>query len=255
MPPRFNSARLIPCLPILLYLTGCMTPPVLWRHDPGDHTWEPSGYSLVVERLRDRRDPLNEQPSPLRWVPLVLYTNEIDRMFDHQLRQPGTTHGSRPVPNLRFDASGDLQRAIDQQLGRAGLFAPVLMTEFEDEHWTDGEKRRFTLRPTLQQLSLTTTHLRYGLGPVAPVAFALGAPSRRLGLEMSLSLEVAGPDGRLRWNKTIERRKAFLDGWFFDLAAEQRVLDFISLSVAQALDELQATIAEDLLAQSTKGEK
>lgn len=245
---RLHSKVLgIICLLAIICATGCMKPPVLWRHDPGQRRWPPSGQSLLVEPVEDLRVPHNEKPSLLRWIPLVPYTHQTQQMFERELAQDGTRRGSKGRADLIFAAASDLHWAIHDQLSRGRLFGPVFISADQIGPW-EGQPAPdpYRLVPRLERLTLIHRHLRYGLGPAAPLAYALGAPRRRVEVVLDLDLKLLDSDGEMLQTETIEDRRLFYDGWYQQLESEQRVLDWVSLRLGETLDRLQEQAAEDL---------
>jgi len=215
-----------------------MTPPVVWRHDPGHRQFPSSGRALLVLPVEDLRRAENREPSWLNLVPLVMWTTETDRLFEWNLMRNGTRLRSAPDPTLRFDAAADIHRAVARQLGGTRLFGPVFLSREESGPWKDANAP-WTLRTVLETLTLRQRHLRYGLGPLAPAAFLLGAPRRRVTLEIDCRFVLTDPEGRTRAEETIEASPAFTDGWYYSLDAEQRALDDLSVLLAETLDRMQ----------------
>jgi hypothetical protein len=235
MPFRFSVPAVLLCL---LLTAGCMTPPVVWRHDPGKRRFPPSGRALLVLPMKDMRPAQNEEPSWLNLVPLVLWTTETDQIFERELMRNGTRRRSAPSVALRFDAASDLQRAAARQIGGAGLFGPVFLSREECGPWKDAPPP-LVLETELKTLALRQRHLRYGLGPLAPAAFLLGAPRRRVALEVDCRLFLADPDGERFADERLVASLYFTDGWYHSLDAEQRALDELSLRLAERLDDIQ----------------
>jgi len=218
---------------------GCMHPPVRWRHDVGERRFAPTGDPLLVLPVDDRRELRNEDPSLLNYLPLVPWTVETDRAFERVLRRPGTRRHSAPHPDMKFDAFHDLREAAAQQLGYARRFGPVFRSRDETGRWPGTKQRLHTLRLRLDKLAFRQAHLRYGLGPVAFAAFALGAPQRRIELHAAFGVELRRADGSLRWQAEVDETRVFYDGWYYPIQAEQQALTEISLVLAEALDRMQ----------------
>lgn len=218
---------------------GCMSPPIVWRHDAGERRFTATGNPLLILPLDDRRELRNEDFSLLNYVPLVPWTTETDHAFDLILEREGTKRHSTLRPFMWFNAAGDLHHAAAMQLGRGRCFGPVFQSREESGPWPGEKSREHTLKFRLNKLTLTHFHLRYGLGPLAFASFTLGAPQRRVRLDIAFGLEVRDARGKLVYEATVDSTKVFYDGWYYGLDAEQRSLNEISFVLAEALDALQ----------------
>jgi hypothetical protein len=232
-----------PALPVLALLgalcAGCMAPPVVWRHDTGDRRFAPSGSPLLVLPIADGRTMENEDASLLNLVPLVLWTTNTEHAFDRILLREGTRRHSVPNNAMYFNALRDLHEAIAVQLGVGRRFGPVFRNTGQSGPWPGAKNKQLTVRMDLKALSLTHTHLRYGLGPLASVAFALGAPRRHVRLNVLFDLELKDAGGQRLHLETVNATKTFYDGWYSGLDAEQRALTETSYVLSEALDRLQ----------------
>lgn len=240
---RSKSALL---LSMLVLLSACMSPPVAWLHDPGSLRFDYSGYSLLVPAIEDKRELNNQDPSMLRYLPLVLWSTETDKVVDLTLMNNGTKRLSEPNTAMRFHATYDLHHDAAAQMALAGFFGPVFKSATESGPWPEGKEKQYTLMMRLDELTFTTKHLRYALGPLAFVAWGLGAPERRLELDFALDLELIDPQGKTQDLNKVRYSDFFYDGWYYNLDAEQRALTVISLLLGESLDQLQQSCAEKL---------
>ncbi len=237
MQTHFRFALL---LLMLLILPACMSPPVAWLHDPGTLRFDQhSGYSLLVQPIEDKRQLSNQDPSLLRYLPLVLWTTEIDQAIDLTLKHDGTKRFSEPNPAMRFSATHDLHHDTAAQLGLAGLFGPVFKSTIESGPWSEGKEKQYTLQMRLNTMTFTRKHLRYALGPFAFIAWGLGAPEESIKLDFALNLELIDPQGKTQYQDNIHNSELFYDGWYYNLDAEQRALTAVSLQLGESLDQMQ----------------
>ena len=109
--------------------------------------------------------------------------------------------------------------------------------------WQGKAPRQYTLQLQLNELALRKTHLRYGLGPVAFLPFAFGAPSRKVSLALDWRMELRDPEGRVVYERARQFARPFYDGWYYRRDAEQRALDEISFVLGDELDRLLAECA------------
>lgn len=243
-----SSSSRSACLALLVIATacaGCMAPPVVWRHYPGERQFASTGTSLVVLPVEDRRTLHNDGPSLLNYAPLILWTTQTDQAFDLILHRPGSKRGSIANPSVMFVAARDLHEAAAQQLGRGKYFGPVFRSRDESGPWPGADERQHTLLLRLNKLTLKQVHLRYGLGPVAFALFMFGAPERHVRLVIDWRLELRDAEGLLTYESDLTTNRVFYDGWYFSSDAEQRALDELSLILAEELDELQESCASN----------
>lgn len=227
----------------LLCVAGCMTPPVAWRYDPRSNEFASTGEALLVLPVDDRRQLQNEEKSWLNYVPFILWTTQTEQVFERSLLRNGTLRQSGAAEGIGFDAARDLQRAAAQQLGRGRKFGPVFMSKSDSGPWQGKPPVQWTLQIRLDKLLFRQTHLLYGMGPLAFVAYALGAPERNLLIGSNYSLLLYNPDGKLQKDVHVQEECSFYDGWYYSLDAEQRALDELSIMFGDKLEELQEPFA------------
>lgn len=242
-----SSARVLIFIAAALTLGGCMTPPVRWHHDPGERIFEPSGRSLLVAPIMDERALINEPAPWWRWLPLVPWAMETDAAFDLALAHSGSRRGSVPNPEFRFDAADDLHWAALRQIGTGGLFSPVFKSVQDVGEWPERGDSLCTLRIRVEALTLSRRHWRYGLGPLAPAAFALGAPRTSFELLSAMEFTIDDPAGQAIASERLDAVIIATDGWYYSSDARQRVLDELSFRFGEALDRLQAEITTSSL--------
>jgi len=244
MEKRVRSAV---CLVIVGLVTsvsaGCMSPPAIWRPPADGARFKPSGNALVVMPVEDRRNPINEDPSWLAIVPLVPWTTETDEMFEWVLPHPGSREGRMLSAEMLFDAEMNLRHAIRRRLSRGKLFEPVLLSDDGGRTAPGGKRAFWTLRTTLDRLTLKRVRLRYGLGPLAFVAYAFGAPEKKLWIEMKMRLTLSDPNGEVKYKGRIDKAKAIYDGWYWSPPGEQRALDAVAAWLGEAIDAMQRDVS------------
>lgn len=251
---KFPSALIAPALTALC-LAGCMRPPAVWCAAAGSARFAPCGEALAVRPLKDLRPAQNENPSWLGIVPLVLWTTETDHLFEWVLSQPGSRARMMGNAQIAFDAENDLPRAMQRQLERGGLFAPVFTTRTSSVRETGGQAAPWRLQVTLHRLALRRVRLHYGLGPLAFVAYALCAPVKQVGLELDLHLALCDGSGQLRYERRIVETAACHDGWYRSHAGEQRVLDWLAFKLSEALDAMMQEASGDIAQPAATGPK
>jgi len=231
-------------------LAGCMSPPAIWREAPGGAQFRPSGNALAVMPMEDRRNPRNEDPSWLAIVPLVLWTTETDQMFEWVIPHPGLREGRMQSAEMVFNAELNLQRAMERRLSRGKLFGPVLLVGTGGEATRGGKRSLWVLRTTLDKLTLKRVRLRYGLGPLAFVAYTFGAPEKKLWIEMKMRLALSDATGEARYQGHVDEAKAIYDGWYWSRPGEQRALDTVASWLGKAVDAMQRDVSADVGASS-----
>ncbi len=228
----------VSCFAVLLMTVGCMKPPINWRYDAG---WKsegvPSRVALVLP-VEDARPVENEDASLIRYLPLVLWTTETDQVFDLVLLENGSRFGSVPAQEIGFNLPTDLQEAARRQLAASGKYGPVFVTRSEVGSWKKEERPLWTLNTRVEELGLERRHMRYGLGPLAFIAHALGAPTERIQLvgRISFDLKSEQSSGGVAEQLLIDEKR--YAGWYRPLDAEQRLLDHLGIKFRQTLENL-----------------
>jgi len=236
---RFRFSALSLAVVLAASAAGCMTPPVVWRHDAKSKSFGSSGRALLIEPVDDRREPYNEEGSWLNLVPLVLWTTETDHLFEWDLLRNGTRRHSVRNSKITFEAASDLQRAMVRQLAASRAFGPIFLSAEESGPWKEKKPRQWSLKTNLNQLTIRHAHIRYGLGPFAFLAFMFGAPQRRVSLAIDFHLVLRDADGNLRHESRAQTTEYCYDGWYHSLDAEQRLLNDLSFILGDEMDMLQ----------------
>ncbi len=235
MVTRLRIAALLVCV---ASVCACMKPPVRWRYDQGPRSdTVPSMVGLVLP-VEDARPARNEGPGLLRYLPLVLWTTERDAMFDLALLENGSRFGSAPRDDMQFTATSSLHEAARLQLAASGAFGPVFGARSEVGAWSPDDRPLRVLKVRVDELQLVRRDYRYGLGPLAFLAHALGAPTGRTTLAGRIDLAIAGDDGSPPATRTLSVGDSRTDGWYRKLEAEQRVLDHLAMEYRKALESL-----------------
>jgi len=247
MKKRVRSATFLVIVGVVTIVSaGCMSPPAIWRAAPDGAQFRPSGNALAVMPVEDRRIPRNEDPSWLAIVPLVPWTTETDEMFEWVLPHPGSREGRMLSAEMLFDAEMNLRHAMRRRLSRGKLFGPVLLSGTGGEATRGGKRSLWVLRTTLDKLTLKRVRLRYGLGPLAFVAYTFGAPAKKLSIEMKMHLALSDASGETRYQGQIDEAKAIYDGWYWSRPGEQCALDTVASWLGKAVDAMQRDVSADV---------
>jgi hypothetical protein len=239
-----HSSALLLLGGLLLTMSGCMSPPVFWKHDSRTEVFERSGQPLLVAPIKDLREPHNEDASWLNLMPGMLWTSEDDRMFDWILLRNGTRKHAQPDSALTFLAERDLQRAMADQIGKANLFAPVFIRPEHSGRWNGKPLKTYLLKTRIHKLGIKTFYLRYGLGPAAFVAHSMRLPNRRLRLDVDIEIELCDPKGKGLYSNRIKAVARFNDGWYTYEFAEQLVFNEISIIIGEEVDRIHEFMAK-----------
>jgi hypothetical protein len=237
--PLKNLAVLGVLLAFLL-LSGCVRPTVEWTHNPDLRTYNFSGSGLSILPIDDQRIPKNETRPWWYWMPGVLWATETDQSFDRKLA--GDAHDpytAQILYGLTFDADRDLQEAMMDQLTREARFNPVFRIQPDGDSWKNAPKDTAKLETVLRELSTRTIHLRYGLGPLAFLAHACGAPTEAVSVKIDMTWNVNG--GGRAVNGAYSAEDYFVGGLYNSNPALQRALDQVSGWLSDAMHQMEST--------------
>jgi len=162
---------------------------------------------VAVLPLRDERGTATQSYGWLAAVPLVPYgVNSSDR--------PESAQDPAPVPIVKMDPTKDLPRAVADELRNAALFSSVTFAENNNPAGADLVLAG-TLRSTKWRRSITT----YGLGPLGPFLWILGAPigNGTSTVVMDYKLTPANNPSRILWGFSMEAEEKHLIGIYLGL--------------------------------------
>jgi len=63
-----------------------------------------------------------------------------------------------------------------------------------------------------------------------------------LSLSFRLGMELATDESTVIHDATIDQLPSHLDGWYYPVDGEQRILNDLSISLAESLDQLQTDV-------------
>ncbi len=226
------------CVVCLVAVCGCMKPPVRWRYDQGPKNTAAATKVGLVLPVEDVRPAQNEESGLLRFVPLVLWTTERDDVFDLALLENGSRFGSLPAEDLAFRATSSLHEAARLQLAASGDYGPVFGSASEVGAWSGDQRPLWVLTARVEELQLSRRSYRYGLGPLAFLVHALGAPTQRAGLTGRIELRLVSEDAGRGAIETLAISERQNDGWYRSLEVEQRLLDHLARRYRESLETL-----------------
>ncbi len=198
---------------LCLILTACATASK-WQYPP-----QPPGTLLdkkaattlparvAVLPLRDERGTATQSYGWLAAIPLVPYgVNSSDR--------PESAQDPGPAPIVKMDPTKDFPRAVADELRNASIFSGVTFAENNDPAGADLVLAG-TLRSTKWRRSTTT----YGLGPVGPLLWILGAPigNGTSTVVMDYNLTPANDPSRILWAFSMEAEDQHIIGIYLGL--------------------------------------
>lgn len=222
-------------------LTACATTST-WHYPPqppgallDKKAAAPLPASVAVLPLVDARGTATTSYGWLAAIPLVPYgVNASDRA--ERAEDP------LPVPIVTMDPTKDLPRAVADELRNAGVFSSVTFAENNSPAGADLVLTG-TLRSTEWRRAITT----YGLGPLGPLLWVLGAPIGNGGntLAMDYRLTPANDPGRVLWSFSMEFEDKHLIGIYLGLEkAGDDYARAVQEAIRQALDHLMKLAAE-----------
>ena len=225
---------------LVLGLTAC-TVARDWQYPP-----DPPGALLNVKGtkavpikvgvlpLRDLRGQSEQRRSWVVAFPLVPYgVSTYDR--------PETVKDSWGNTLIQMDPPRDFAKAIVSELQHAGIFSSVALAD------SVREKPDLILSGTLRSTNWKRTLTTYGLGPVGPLFWVLGAPmgSATNTVSMDLQLTPANDPSRILWQFTMRFENKHLIGVYYGM--EKSVKDYadaIQGALKPAIDYLVKIAAE-----------
>lgn len=230
-------SKFIVLLLFAILSASCVKPPVIWRYDPGVKTSEIPSRVALVKPVEDNREPVNENQTILSFIPLIIYETEEDQYFDQVLLENGSSFGSVQNSEYVFNVRNDLHRAIKQQLAYSGTYGPVFGDQMEIGQWSSATKPMDQYSIQVNEFTFQRKHLRYGLGPLAFIPHALGAPTYRLTIKTDILLEISDETDNEKQNRKIELKKGFNSGWYHQVEAEQRALNSFGIQLRETMED------------------
>ena len=178
-------------------------PPGMWLNVKGSKTLP---VSVAVLPLRDQRGATIQRGSRLLPLPLVPYVvNSFDR--------PETVQDPEGVQLIHMNPSRDFAMAIANELRHAGIFSTVAFAE------SLTTKPDLVLSGTIRSTNWRRDFTTYGLGPLGPLVWILGAPMGKATntVAMDLQLTPASDPSRLVWQFTMEYQDGHLFGIYYGM--------------------------------------
>ncbi len=169
--------------------------------------------TVVVLPLRDLRGANVERGSGRLALPLVPYAvNSFDR--------PETVQDPEGVRLIRMNPSQDFAMAIARELRHAGIFSTVSFAE------SLTTKQDLVLSGTIRSTNWRRSFTTYGLGPLGPFFWILGAPMGKATntVAMDLQLTPANEPSRAMWQFSMEFEDNHLFGIYYGM--EQSVENY-----------------------------
>ncbi|TLY46212.1 MAG: hypothetical protein E6K59_01565 [Nitrospirae bacterium] len=160
--------------------------------------------TVAVLPLRDLRGANVERGSWRMAFPLVPYAvNSFDR--------PETVQDPEGVPLIHMNPSRDFAMAIANELRHAGIFSRVALAE------SLSTKPDLVLSGTIRSTNWRRSYTTYGLGPIGPLFWILGAPMGKATntVAMDLQLTPANDPSRLVWQFTMDFEDSHLFGVYY----------------------------------------
>jgi hypothetical protein len=222
-----SFVALFPVSILALGLTGC-TVARNWQYPP-----DPPGALLNVKGskavpikvgvlpLRDLRGQSEQRGSWVVAFPLVPYgTSTYDR--------PETVKDAWGNSLIRMDPPRDFAKAIASELQHADIFSSVMLAD------SAREKPDLILSGTIRSTNWKRTLTTYGLGPVGPFFWVLGAPMGNTTntVVMDLQLAPANDTSRVLWQFTMQFENKHLIGIYYGM--DESVKDYAE-AVQEAL--------------------
>ena len=160
--------------------------------------------TVAVLPLRELRGANVERGSWRLALPLVPYAvNSFDR--------PETVQDPEGVPLIHMNPSRDFAMAIANELRHAGIFSRVALAE------SPSTKPDLVLSGTIRSTNWRRSYTTYGLGPIGPLFWILGAPMGKATntVAMDLQLTPANDPSRLVWQFTMDFEDSHLFGVYY----------------------------------------
>src|SRR5437773_11258998 len=177
--------------------------------------------TVAVLRLRDLRGANVERGSWRLALPLVPYAVNS---FDH----PETVQDPEGVRLIRMNPSHDFAMAIARELRHAGIFSTVSFAE------SLTTKPDLVLSGTIRSTNWRRSFTTYGLGPLGPLVWILGAPMGKATNTVALDLQLtpANDPSRAMWRFTMDFEDSHLFGVYY---GQERSVDNYANAVQETL--------------------
>jgi len=162
--------------------------------------------TVAVLPLRDLRGATVERESWRLALPLVPYAvNSFDR--------PETVQDPEGVRLIHMSPSQDFAMAIANELRHAGIFSTVAIAE------SLTTKPDLVLSGTIHSTNWRRSFTTYGLGPIGPLVWILGAPIGKATntVAMDLQLTPQNEPSRAMWQFTMEFEDSHLFGIYYGM--------------------------------------
>jgi hypothetical protein len=253
MEPRVSWALMTFSASVLALGLAACTVTRNWQYPP-----DPPGTLLNVKGsktlpvtvevlpLRDLRGANVKRGSWRMALPLVPYAvNSFDR--------PETVQDPEGVRLIHMNPSRDFAMAIAEELKHAGIFSTVRFAE------SLATRPDLVLSGMIRSTNWRRSYTTYGLGPLGPLVWILGAPMGKATntVAMDLHLTPANEPTRAMWRFTMEFEDSHLFGIYYGM--EQSVENYanaVQESLKPAINNL-VKIATDrpelLLPRSASG--
>src|SRR5256885_2364708 len=162
--------------------------------------------TVAVLPLRDLRGATVERESWRVALPLVPYA--VDS-FD----RPETLHDPERVRLIHIRPSPNFAMAIANELRHAGIFSTVAIAE------SLTTKPDLVLSGTIHSTNWRRSFTTYGLGPIGPLVWILGAPIGKATntVAMDLQLTPQNEPSRAMWQFTMEFEDSHLFGIYYGM--------------------------------------
>lgn len=163
--------------------------------------------NVAVLPLRDLRGTGVQRGGWVIAVPFVPYgVNSFDR--------PETAQDPEGTPLIHMLPSRDFAIAITDELKHAGIFSTVSFAE------SAVAKPDLLLRGTLRSTNWKRTFTAYGLGPVGPLFWILGAPMGNATNTMALDLQLTptADPSRIVWQFSMQFEDSHPFGIYYGMA-------------------------------------
>ena len=197
----------------LLVLTGCLGNRN-WHYPPAStgsyidaKATSPVPVKAIVPPLKDLRGNKVKEEYWRVAIPLIPYG---DTHYD----RPERAENPEKVDVVRFDPPNDFAKSIAAELSQAGVFSSVRFVPEGQKEDADVVVRG-SIKATDWKRRLTT----WGLGPVGPVLWVLGAPMSWTSttLEMDLRITPVNDPKRVLWRQKMTAEGEWTDGVYYNL--------------------------------------
>ena len=235
MKPRVSWALMMLSVSVMALGLAACTVTRNWQYPP-----DPPGMLLNVKGskalpvnvavlpLRDQRGANIKKGSWLLPLPFVPYAvNSFDR--------PETVQDPEGVPLIHMNPSRDFAKAIAEELKHAGIFSSVVFAE------SLTTKPDLVLSGTIRSTNWRRSFTTYGLGPIGPLVWILGAPMGKATntVAMDLQLTPANDPSRMVWQFTMQFDDSHLFGIYYGMEQSvENYADAVQETLRPALNNL-----------------